>query len=215
VNLVRRDSPDAHNPPAVRPPIARTSGGVQYERADGTEVWCSEGGTWSPGTKLHARLVALWDEGVSAAQIGERLGYSKNAIVGAVRRNDLPPRPSPIKRHSALSAKAERLRQWRAARKAAKAATLSRAPRIAPPKRPAPSLPALVDARPPPLRRPPVATGRGCVWPLGDPGTPGFRFCGEPGEPGRPYCADHCGLAYVGFGKWRSDNARALRGDAV
>lgn len=52
--------------------------------------------TWAPGTALHARLVTLWVEGHSTAEIGRRLGYTKNAIVGAVHRNHLTPRPSPI-----------------------------------------------------------------------------------------------------------------------
>lgn len=45
-----------------------------------------------------ARLRALWDEGHSTAEIGRRLGVSKNAIVGKAHRLALPPRPSPIRR---------------------------------------------------------------------------------------------------------------------
>jgi hypothetical protein len=30
-----------------------------------------------------------------------------------------------------------------------------------------------------------------CCWPLGEPGTPGFRFCEAPGLPGRSYCEEH------------------------
>lgn len=37
-----------------------------------------------------------------------------------------------------------------------------------------------------------------CVWPLGDPKTPEFRFCGAPlGEGDPPYCAGHRRLAYI------------------
>ncbi|AQS88428.1 hypothetical protein AA101099_1584 [Neoasaia chiangmaiensis NBRC 101099] len=39
--------------------------------------------------------------------------------------------------------------------------------------------------------------GPSCCWPLGDPGTPGFRFCGAKPVPGKPYCAEHAALAYV------------------
>lgn len=38
-----------------------------------------------------------------------------------------------------------------------------------------------------------------CRWPHGEPGRPGFFFCGEPGadlESGRPYCARHARRAY-------------------
>ena len=43
------------------------------------------------------RLRALWDEGLSTAEIGRRLGVSKNAVVGKAHRLDLPARPWPIK----------------------------------------------------------------------------------------------------------------------
>ncbi len=45
-----------------------------------------------------ARLRALWDEGHSTAEIGRRLGVTKNAVVGKAHRLALPPRPSPIRR---------------------------------------------------------------------------------------------------------------------
>lgn len=35
-----------------------------------------------------------------------------------------------------------------------------------------------------------------CCWPIGDPGTPGFRFCDAVALAARPYCAAHCGQAY-------------------
>ncbi len=41
-------------------------------------------------------------------------------------------------------------------------------------------------------------TERMCRWPIGHPGEPEFRFCGDARVPGRPYCADHCALAYRG-----------------
>jgi GcrA cell cycle regulator len=46
----------------------------------------------------HDQVAALWAEGYSAAEIGRRMGVSKNAIVGKVHRLDLPGRPSPIER---------------------------------------------------------------------------------------------------------------------
>lgn len=36
-----------------------------------------------------------------------------------------------------------------------------------------------------------------CSWPIGDPGTDGFHFCGSPALSGKPYCAKHCSVAYV------------------
>ena len=47
--------------------------------------------------------------------------------------------------------------------------------------------------------RTPGKKGRTCQWPIGHPGTKGFRFCGKPAEPNRPYCAEHCAIAYRGL----------------
>jgi GcrA cell cycle regulator len=43
-------------------------------------------------------------------------------------------------------------------------------------------------------RRAPAA--QGCLWPIGDPRTADFHFCGEDPAPGRPYCMGHCAMAY-------------------
>ena len=51
---------------------------------------------WTP--ELMERLSALWTEGHSTAEIGRRLGISKNAVVGKAHRLSLKPRPSPLKR---------------------------------------------------------------------------------------------------------------------
>ncbi len=45
-----------------------------------------------------ARLRALWAEGHSTAEIGRRMGVSKNAVVGKAHRLNLSARPSPIRR---------------------------------------------------------------------------------------------------------------------
>ena len=44
------------------------------------------------------RLRAFWAEGLSTAEIGRRMGISKNAVVGKAHRLNLPARPSPIRR---------------------------------------------------------------------------------------------------------------------
>jgi GcrA cell cycle regulator len=35
-----------------------------------------------------------------------------------------------------------------------------------------------------------------CRWPLGDPTTPAFRYCGAGAVPGLPYCSHHAQIAY-------------------
>ena len=52
-------------------------------------------GTWTD--KKIEKLKVLWAKGVSTAEIGKRLDFSKNAIVGKVHRLGLSNRNSPIK----------------------------------------------------------------------------------------------------------------------
>ncbi|EAQ25374.1 GcrA family cell cycle regulator [Roseovarius sp. 217] len=39
-------------------------------------------------------------------------------------------------------------------------------------------------------------TERTCKWPVGDPATPDFWFCGLPVQSGKPYCEAHVGVAF-------------------
>ncbi|MGH1453487.1 MAG: GcrA family cell cycle regulator [Paracoccaceae bacterium] len=39
-------------------------------------------------------------------------------------------------------------------------------------------------------------TERTCKWPVGDPATPDFWFCGLPVQAGKPYCEAHVGVAF-------------------
>ncbi len=133
-----------------------------------------------------ARIAALgefWRQGLSTAEIGRRLGVSKNAVVGKAHRLELVARPSPIK--------------------------LRPAPAIAtaaPVPLPTPELRRPV-ATPTPVRLVrSQSKGPSCQWPDGHPGQPDFHFCGEPAAPGKPYCAAHAARAYVS-GKSRSDAA--------
>jgi GcrA cell cycle regulator len=38
-------------------------------------------------------------------------------------------------------------------------------------------------------------TERTCKWPIGDPATDAFWFCGLPVQPGKPYCEAHANVA--------------------
>jgi GcrA cell cycle regulator len=136
------------------------------------------------------RLKALWAEGHSTAEIGRRMGISKNAVVGKAHRLNLSARPSPIRRDATP-----------------RPAPLPRPARPAPPPmqrlvsvpapRPAPAPVAAV----PVVRSFPAARARigarSCCWPIGEPGTQGFHFCGGDPMVGKPYCTEHAALAYV------------------
>ena len=171
------------------------------------------------------RLRELWTEGHSTAEIGRRLGVSKNAIVGKAHRLDLAARPSPIRRE-ASEPSADR----RAAPRRVEGPTLPPlassggavvmmppngvvAPvSMAPPPAVLPQIapPRLIPVAPPrPQASAPRSYGRivTCCWPIGEPGTKTFRFCDDRSEPGKPYCEDHARLAYVKVRDRRDDAA--------
>jgi len=163
---------------------------------------------WAEETII--RLRVLWDEGLSTAEIGRRLGVSKNAVVGKAHRLDLPARPSPIRRDGSGSSAPRRSTPRRVAgptlpplsSTAAIVGSATMGPPVAtlPPK-PAPA-PRVVPPAPRPYGR--VVT---CCWPIGEPGTRSFRFCDDASEPGKPYCTDHAKLAYVKVRDRREDAA--------
>jgi GcrA cell cycle regulator len=152
------------------------------------------------------RLKALWAEGHSTAEIGRRMGISKNAVVGKAHRLNLPARPSPIRRE-AVEGGARRPAPPRPARPA------GMTPRTTlPPVAPAAAV--IASPMPAPAPRPAVVTSfprfgaaRACCWPLGEPGQPGFRFCGSDSLAGKPYCAEHAAVAYVKARDRREDAA--------
>ena len=145
--------------------------------------------SWTPDRI--AELEKLWAEGLSTAEIGRRLGVSKNAVVGKAHRMKLPGRQSPID--------AKRRASRRPAVKARPApAAAPRRPAAAAPK-PAPARPVAPEPAPRPAvtaRKPRKHNGPSCQWPFGDPRLPGFHFCGAQAEPGKPYCDEHCAMAY-------------------
>ena len=51
---------------------------------------------WNP--ERIVQLTDLWNQGLSTAEIGRRIGVTKNAVVGKAHRLLLTPRPSPLKR---------------------------------------------------------------------------------------------------------------------
>jgi len=150
-------------------------------------------------------LRSLWSEGLSTAEIGRRLGISKNAVVGKAHRLDLSPRPSPIRRSDRATGSTP-------------PAPRATGPTLAP----LPSAPSLTPAAGPasmpvakatPARRlaavapAPVTRVSACCWPMGEPGKPGFHFCDAAAVHGKPYCAAHAQLAYVKIRDRREDAA--------
>lgn len=156
-----------------------------------------------------ARLRELWAEGHSTAEIGRRMGISKNAVVGKAHRLNLIARPSPIRRDGqgvpARPAAPRRVTGSTLPPLAA-APMVAAAPAAHPmpiPARPEPPKPAVV--RPMAMHHTPRP--QSCCWPLGEPGTPSFRFCDSVALPGKPYCGEHAAIAYVKVRDRREDAA--------
>lgn len=119
------------------------------------------------------QLRDLWAEGLSMSEIGLRLGVTRGVVAGKAHRMGLSSRVSPITGQLGQ----RKPRPSRAVRKA----------------RPAPAVvPVIV----------PIGKRLPCCWPEGEPGTPGFRYCGAPREVRsdgrqRSYCPEHAARAYA------------------
>ncbi len=51
-------------------------------------------------------------------------------------------------------------------------------------------------------------TERTCKWPIGDPATDDFYFCGHPVQAGKPYCETHVAVAFQPMSSRRDRRAR-------
>jgi GcrA cell cycle regulator len=159
-------------------------------------------------------LKKLWADGLSASQIaGELGGITRNAVIGKVHRLGLSGR---AKAPSSALARPRKLRAPSAALRMARPAVrgntaLARA------------MPAYeLDISPEPeLLENIVPIGQRCTllelsdskcrWPIGDPGTPEFFFCGGKPVGELPYCAYHARAAYQPATDRRRDR-RPMRG---
>jgi GcrA cell cycle regulator len=144
-------------------------------------------------------LKALWgDPDFSAAIIAQRLGVTRNAVLGKVHRLGLSKPRTP--RSSAGPVPPRRRRLVRSA-----------AVSSPPPHRPAAEWSeSNPDVRPGLVSHLEDLPRRACHWPIGDPQAPDFAFCGRPAGTG-PYCAGHAAVAYRGPGVNVAELARLLR----
>lgn len=136
-------------------------------------------------------LKKLWQDGLSASQIAKQLGgVTRNAVIGKVHRLGLSGRAAPSKPARPV---------FKAPRPQRPAAAAPSAPRrIA---EPATAAPVPVPA---PVRFVDEAPGSAtvltlgahmCKWPIGDPSSDNFTFCGRRASEG-PYCGEHAQVAY-------------------
>jgi GcrA cell cycle regulator len=141
-------------------------------------------------------LKKLWAEGLSASQIAAQLGgITRNAVIGKVHRLGLSgrakspssaaPRPRKPRAHTHV------LRVSRPALRGNTALAHAYELDIEPE-------PQLLDNVIPLGQRRSLLelTESTCRWPIGDPGSPEFFFCGGQAVGGLPYCPYHSRVAY-------------------
>jgi GcrA cell cycle regulator len=162
-------------------------------------------------------LKKMWGEGQSASQIAKELGgVTRNAVIGKVHRLGLSNRAG-----SSSAATAKKEAKPKATSKTASAPKTKVEPKTEPAIKPRPAsegkpnFPARRQIIPAgqPLPPQPSAkvnevekkakkiglmelTERTCKWPVGDPATEDFWFCGLPVQQGKPYCEAHVGVAF-------------------
>lgn len=139
-------------------------------------------------------LTKLWAEGLSASQIAKQLGgVTRNAVIGKVHRLGLSGRATPSRPARKTAAKP-------AAARTRKVTTVPAVPRVPDPApEPDVAIPAPVEAKL--MSNGEYATiltikDHMCKWPIGDPSSDEFRFCGRKVKESEPYCEPHCSVAY-------------------
>lgn len=170
-------------------------------------------------------LKKMWGEGQSASQIAKELGgVTRNAVIGKVHRLGLSNRATgatqakaEVKEKPAPAPKAAKPKpapKTEPARPAAAAPAPETKPatpprrQIIPAGQPLPPQPSANEISPEALAKVNEIekkakkltlmelTEKTCKWPVGDPATDDFWFCGLPAEPGKPYCEAHVGVAF-------------------
>jgi GcrA cell cycle regulator len=167
-------------------------------------------------------LKKMWGEGQSASQIAKELGgVTRNAVIGKVHRlglsnrattstaakSDAKPKAAPK-----APAKPKVVMQTEPAIKPADPnapkSTLPARRQIIPAGQPLPQQPSANEISPEALAKVNEIekkakkltlmelTERTCKWPVGDPATEDFWFCGLTVKQGKPYCEAHVGVAF-------------------
>ncbi|WP_127114965.1 GcrA family cell cycle regulator [Shimia sediminis] len=170
-------------------------------------------------------LKKMWGEGQSASQIAKELGgVTRNAVIGKVHRLGLSNRATKTDTKPKAEAKPKPAPKPKAAAKPAApkpepkpepVATAPAKPAMSPARKaiipagqPLPPQPSANEISPEALAKVSEIeksakkltlmelTERTCKWPVGDPATDDFWFCGLPVQAGKPYCEAHVGVAF-------------------
>lgn len=136
-------------------------------------------------------LKTLWAEGLSAAQIANKMGgVTRNAVIGKVHRLGLSGRATPAKPQRGCGPTLPRREE--AAPVAAKPQQRQEMKPVIPEPE---SITALVlDSGD--LTTVATIKNNMCKWPIGDPARDDFHFCGQPAGTGKSYCTYHARMAF-------------------
>jgi len=166
-------------------------------------------------------LKKMWGEGQSASQIAKELGgVTRNAVIGKVHRLGLSNRatggasPKTEAKEKPSPAKPKAETRPGPKTEAARPPTphdnrpIHARKQIIPAGQPLPPQPSANEISPEALAKVNEVeknskkiglmelTERTCKWPVGDPATEDFWFCGLPVKTGKPYCEAHVGVAF-------------------
>ena len=130
-------------------------------------------------------LKKYWSEGLSASQIASKMGgVTRNAVIGKVHRLGLSGRATPTAPVRGCSSD-------RPVEADIAVATPEYEPYLSEPEFIAPATLNSGD-----LTTVATLQRNMCKWPIGDPATDEFHFCGRPTGVGVSYCAYHARMAY-------------------
>ena len=172
------------------------------------------------------KLKSMVGKGLSTAEMGKKLGMSKNAVVGKLNRlgwNAKAVEPSPKKAKVTVKATAKKTDSKKGLKGIiAKVAAKPTAPAKKSVKEKVEKKPTTKAKEKKVAEKPVIKTAskktkkdlalhelliqhalqmanlkpNQCRWPIGDPDSDNFHFCGETVFSGKPYCYEHCRQAY-------------------
>jgi GcrA cell cycle regulator len=177
----------------------------------------SDPGTWTEDRVEY--LKKLWNDGLSASQIAGELGsVTRNAVIGKVHRLGLSGRAktsgstTPRPRKAVTRPPSHPMGRNAYPVRGANALAPDANPEV---EAVTETVPAISEEVVVPFsERVTIMDLREnmCRWPMGDPTTAEFRFCGAKSNVGTPYCAHHCRIAYQPPADRRRDrDRRAVR----
>ena len=171
------------------------------------------------------KLKALMGKGLSTSEIGRRLGLSKNAVVGKLNRMGWNAKAgsTTTAKDKTLKTKKTTVVKPKAAVKSPAKKTPVKAPakktetKATAKKTEKPSTKSTAKVEKPAQKSATKTSAKNlaihqriiqhslemanlkpnqCRWPIGDPDSENFHFCGKTVFTGKPYCYEHCRLAY-------------------